>query len=324
MSEEDRLTEKELKKSLKDSVEEVGYLYPAIKTPDGEVIAGKHRLDADPAWPVVVREDLDTPVKIAQVKIVENLIRRIVPDDEKTQMLADLAKALIEFGFEGNIVKELSKRTKRSVRWVQQYLPEEYKDMKMVRKPDPDATKIDDIIKIDIRKYLELDTKERKEQGMTWRDIMKRHKIGSQKVANLKKEVEEEIKAQEILEKELKRAEGQEQMLVAEIVGIPDAGKSATTMKQATIVQDEDPEPTGVGARTTETAIEDVVHVEEKSPIDGASHDEVIFMISLRDNINEFLKNYNSLEKPTTYGQGIASTMVQLMKVKPFEPYESA
>ena len=65
---------------LKASAAQVGYLYPVLATPDGEIIVGASRLEADSAWPVQIREDLNTPLKITLARLTENLHRRSLPE----------------------------------------------------------------------------------------------------------------------------------------------------------------------------------------------------------------------------------------------------
>lgn len=98
-----------------------GTLYPVIKTPDGTIIDGIHRLEADPDWPTQTVE-LEHPYDAIVFRIIANMVRRDVSAEEKSEALGELAEAT------GWAPKEIAENLGASYRWVMKYLPDKYKE----------------------------------------------------------------------------------------------------------------------------------------------------------------------------------------------------
>jgi len=115
------MTEEPLQYDLKQSKKEIGVLYPAIADKYGRIIDGKHRLDVDPEWPTFLLSDIDTDEKFLVARIIANTHRRVVPAEEKTEWLAELAEKT------GWTPKEMAERLGVSYSWVMKYLPDKHK-----------------------------------------------------------------------------------------------------------------------------------------------------------------------------------------------------
>jgi len=117
MTEEDQ----ELIEDLRETKKRFGVLYPILLDPDGNVIDGKHRLEADANWPKVTVDWLRDPVSAKMLRLVGNTVRREVSAEEKTQLLGELAE---ETGLKP---KELAQALGRSHKWVLKYIADKYK-----------------------------------------------------------------------------------------------------------------------------------------------------------------------------------------------------
>ena len=287
MTEETNENEYDLKKSAK----EIGHLYPVLKSPDGKIIAGRSRLKADPNWPVEVRKDLDTPLKFALARLAENLHRRSLPAEEKTEDLTAIAEALLADGFEGDLVKEIASRIAMSVRWVQEFLPEKFKQMEMKREPVSKEPDTDELIKIALRK------------GDSYRKIIDQFGCGASKIKRLKAVIE---------------AEGLDSWKIQPELKPPDDIPHVTTPM---IVRDEDLEPMGAGATITE----EVMKEKPFDPLEGVTAKEVAVMFGLHESLKNFKQNYDELpiEEVTTLGQSLNTWVDGFLKTKPFDSYES-
>ena len=95
----------------------------------GNVIDGKHRLALDKDWPKVTLNHIDTEKKMLLARLVSNVCRRIVSDDEKTRMLREIGEIHRKEGMtRGRIAKEIAEETGMSYRWVMKYLPDNLKE----------------------------------------------------------------------------------------------------------------------------------------------------------------------------------------------------
>lgn len=106
---------------LRPTYEKLGALSPVLRAQSGEVIDGLHRLKVDPGWHSLVVYDINDPVKVAMARLVINVCRRQVPVEEKTELLATIAK-LTEW-----TPQQIAEATGMSYTWVMKYLPDEYK-----------------------------------------------------------------------------------------------------------------------------------------------------------------------------------------------------
>ena len=116
------MSDRELIEVLRRTKELFGPLYPVLVAPDGSVIDGLHRLEADPDWPRVTVDWLTNPVDAKALRIIANVVRREVSAEEKAEALG----ALIEMT--GWKPKELAEALGMSYRWVMKYLPDKYKE----------------------------------------------------------------------------------------------------------------------------------------------------------------------------------------------------
>jgi len=117
-----------LLEELRRSKETLGPVYPVILSETGEVIDGLHRLKVDPNWPKVQMPVRDR-AKILAARLVVNSVRRVMPEEEKREILREMAKILIERGVKpgGELINKIIELTGFSQRWVYQYLPDEFK-----------------------------------------------------------------------------------------------------------------------------------------------------------------------------------------------------
>lgn len=106
---------------LKPTFEKLGELIPVFRSPDGEVIDGKHRLQVNPEWHSHTIETLTDPAKKAMARLVVNVVRRKVPAEEKTELLGQIAKLT------GWTPQQIADAIGMSYTWVIKYLPEEFK-----------------------------------------------------------------------------------------------------------------------------------------------------------------------------------------------------
>lgn len=89
MAEEEERTEERY--DLVKSKSVVGSLYPVLKAKDGTIIDGYHRKDADPDWPEITVESIDSEEKLLIARPVANWHRRVIPLEEKRKWVNDLA-----------------------------------------------------------------------------------------------------------------------------------------------------------------------------------------------------------------------------------------
>ncbi len=86
----------------------VGPIDPIIRDSEGKIVDGFHRFEANPDWPMVQRDDIDTPRKHFAVRIARNSMRRVVPPEETANSVKRLMEEIIEEEGPGvNVVKEI-------------------------------------------------------------------------------------------------------------------------------------------------------------------------------------------------------------------------
>lgn len=105
---------------LARSSKKLGKLYPILKDKHGNVIDGFHRQNADPEWPSLTLDSIDTPVQLEVAKLAANYCRRTVPQTELANRLAFLVK-------EGMKVPEIAEQTGISEATIYRHLPPELK-----------------------------------------------------------------------------------------------------------------------------------------------------------------------------------------------------
>lgn len=114
-------SDQELIEILRKTKEKFGPLYPVLQDADGNIIDGKHRIEADPLWPTVTVDWLKSDVDYEALRLISNWIRREVPPFEKRESLAKIAELT------GWTPKEVSDNLGISYRTVMLYIPDEYK-----------------------------------------------------------------------------------------------------------------------------------------------------------------------------------------------------
>lgn len=118
------LEQKQMLLDLKTSSKFIGQLYPALLDTSGNVIDGKHRLEADPSWPTIEVKTVDSEEKRLVAMLIANVCRRVVSSEEKTEILTRLCHIYKSQGLRPDqIPKELSRKTGMTYRWVMKYLP---------------------------------------------------------------------------------------------------------------------------------------------------------------------------------------------------------
>jgi len=125
---------------LKKSKSIIGPLYPVLKSPNGEIIDGYHRKEADEKWPEITLYNIDSKLKLCIARLIANVQRRHVSAIEKSKLLADIAECIIEeYNIKsGNqIVEWISENTGFSRQWVYKYLPSRFKRKQRERSKIP-------------------------------------------------------------------------------------------------------------------------------------------------------------------------------------------
>ena len=116
------MSDRELIEVLRRTKELFGPLYPVLVAPDGSVIDGLHRLEADPDWPRVTVDWLTNPVDAKALRIIANVVRREVSAEEKAEALGEVAEMT------GWTPKEISETLGIPYRTIMRYMPDEYKE----------------------------------------------------------------------------------------------------------------------------------------------------------------------------------------------------
>lgn len=179
--------DKEHVKELKKTSKAFAKIVPIIVAADGKtIVEGFHReateKETGEEWPRYVNPELDTPVKIAIAQLIANTHRRIPPEEEITEKLAIIAEAEIAEKGEVGVIDRIADKLGRSVRWVQHYIPEKYKDMTMALH----KAKTDEDLEEDIEIMKRLDS------GETYASIRDAFGCGNSRITRLKRKLEEE------------------------------------------------------------------------------------------------------------------------------------
>ena len=103
--------------SISDSLDAVGYLYPAIVDFHNRIIDGRIRLKQDPDWPTYRLSHIETLAEFLLARIIVNLHRRKLSDEEITGLLKELAEET------GWTAQEIAGKLGVSCRWVLRYIP---------------------------------------------------------------------------------------------------------------------------------------------------------------------------------------------------------
>jgi peptide/nickel transport system substrate-binding protein len=122
-------------RELKSSAKKIGQLYPVLLDRHGNIIDGRHRLNANKNWKRLKLNCISTEEDLLVARLVSNTIRRKVTKKEKTEALRQLGHLYIEQGIKpGEIANKIAEKTGMSYRWVTKYLPNQFKDESHVKR----------------------------------------------------------------------------------------------------------------------------------------------------------------------------------------------
>jgi hypothetical protein len=98
------------RRSINNSSEVVGQLYPVLRDAKGKVIDGFHRLDSNPGWHSVTLDEVKTEEQRMIVAFHANLGRRSIGVKEKTRMINELAEVYFRQGLRPKVGKTIIDR----------------------------------------------------------------------------------------------------------------------------------------------------------------------------------------------------------------------
>jgi len=98
------------------SARKLGKLYPVLKDKKGNIIDGFNRRNADPDWPSVTIESVDTEQKLELARLAANYCRREIPGTEIENRISFLIKS-------GLKPEEISEETGISIRTIYRHMP---------------------------------------------------------------------------------------------------------------------------------------------------------------------------------------------------------
>jgi hypothetical protein len=124
------LGEGEITSGLRLSSRRVGRLYPVLLDKHGNIIDGKHRLAADPNWPKMRLDHIESEEDRLAARLISNVRRRNVAAAEKREILQELGEIYVKEGVKSGTVlaRKIFEESGMSYRWVMKYLPEKFKD----------------------------------------------------------------------------------------------------------------------------------------------------------------------------------------------------
>lgn len=130
---------KEVSRGLKYSSKRVGRLYPVLLDKHGNVIDGLHRLAADPNWPRIKLDHVESKEDRLIARLVANVCRRNISAEEKRDMLRELGGLYVKAGVKpgAELANKISEKTGMSYRWVMKYLPDSLKERPGIGGPSP-------------------------------------------------------------------------------------------------------------------------------------------------------------------------------------------
>jgi len=110
----------ELIMGLRFSGERVGQLYPVLLDKHGNVVDGLHRLKADPNWPKIRLDFIESDEQRLVARLIANVCRRNVPAEEKSRMLEELGELYVKEGVKPGAepARKISEVTGMSLRWL--------------------------------------------------------------------------------------------------------------------------------------------------------------------------------------------------------------
>ena len=109
---------------LAKSSKKLGPLVPILKDKNGNIIDGFHRQNANPDWPTITVESVDSDAKLELARLATNFCRRRLEPSEIQNRLSFLV------GKCGMKPEEISEQTGISLTTIYKYLPQDLKDEK--------------------------------------------------------------------------------------------------------------------------------------------------------------------------------------------------
>ena len=100
----------------------IGYLYPTIVDKHNRIIDGILRLKIDPKWPCFKLSHIETMTDYLMARIVSNVFRRQVTDEEVAELLGELAQETRW------TTQEIADRLGSIREWVLRHIPDEYRE----------------------------------------------------------------------------------------------------------------------------------------------------------------------------------------------------
>jgi len=111
---------------LAKSSKKLGPLVPILKDKNGNIIDGFHRQNANPDWPTITVDSVDSDAKLELARLATNFCRRRLEPSEIQNRLSFLV------GKCGMKPEEIAEQTGISLTTIYKYLPQELKDEKKV------------------------------------------------------------------------------------------------------------------------------------------------------------------------------------------------
>jgi DNA modification methylase len=100
----------------------IGQIYPVLKDQRGQVIDGCHRKRVDPNWKEVVLPISD-PLESLKLRVHLNIMRRKVPEEEKSGWIADARKLLEDRDLDKVTQHQIAESLGMTDSWVKKYDP---------------------------------------------------------------------------------------------------------------------------------------------------------------------------------------------------------
>jgi DNA modification methylase len=113
-------------KELKKTLNRIGPLNRVVKSKDGTIIDGLHRLAADPNWPTIQLDEIDTEDKKIIARLTLNWMSRELEPAEIEEAFTRLCQ-LHEEDWKGPYSQRIADITGWNIGTVEKYLPLEYK-----------------------------------------------------------------------------------------------------------------------------------------------------------------------------------------------------
>jgi len=109
---------------LAKSSKKLGPLVPILKDKNGNIIDGFHRQNANPDWPTITVESVDSDAKLELARLAANFCRRTIPASELQNRITFLV------GKCGMKPEEIAEQTGIHLTTIYRHLPQELKDAK--------------------------------------------------------------------------------------------------------------------------------------------------------------------------------------------------